>query len=964
MKKALLILLLLSGLVTCLTVFPVNEPLTLIETPVTHEDSISFIGDEEVASVSLRFERELSTNEISHFESLGVDFGDSIQHLDNIYLAEVSKDTALQLLEDPLYQHIEPLRDYNYIPTRDVSAQETYADVAWDMFDYDGENVTGDGILIADLDTGIQWRHPDFFFPDGGSYSWFDVQTSPPWLFINGTDGIDTNENLAIEATEKLYTIDIDNNGTFEVDTDWIWMDNGATIGSIDDGDTFFVVDDQNGDGWLNAGEPLIKLDTPKTKYIVHKPGSTVQVWEQGVNLTSSTFYDTDGHGTGVAGILNGGQIGYRKYVGIAPGAELMAINVFGSDGLTVEEGLIWAQNHGADVIIIELGSWTYQFLDGSSNVELMIDALVASGIPVIVPAGNLRGNVRHATRILTNDVVASERFNVPSGSGATEMYLTVLSTHPFTNVKVNISEPTSTGTIVHQLTLGSGYWNWYNSASTSNLTIDTFWADSPRNLVHMIAIDISAVSGKELKNVSYWSIDVIDSTITPQYHFFISDDISGWGGGAEWHPSDYISDQWTITWPSTADSAISVASYMSRNIWIASAPYSYDAPYSSIGRRVDNAEKMSIAAPGGWDIVSPWSSDSSWQYWYDGTTGSYTIPIAPMFGSYHLFSGTSAAGPHVAGAAALMLQVNPDCGHKVKDIIESTAWTDLITGPLVPPPSPSNIIWGYGKLNVSAAIELTKEIPIMYEVSTNPSLPEYSGSVIVTVNVSIADHVDMLWTNDGGATASLVSMTYSGSGGVYTTTIPNHQYGLLIEYNVTPVNTASIYDPTFCYSYSVDDFTDPLIGSVTSNVTTTVDGSVYSYVQVNATVSEETNSSGIDDVYLWTTTDDWDTYIGYQMILVGGVYVAESPVGFGDMKYHIVAYDNAGNMAVSSDVSYTVTGVDPTGTDTTGTDTSTDTSTDTTAITDILRDNWEIIAIAGAILFVLVICIMLRKRR
>ena len=92
-------------------------------------------------------------------------------------------------------------------------------------------------------------------------------------------------------------------------------------------------------------------------------------------------------------------------------------------------------------------------------------------------------------------------------------------------------------------------------------------------------------------------------------------------------------------------------------------------------------------------------------------------------------------------------------------------------------------------------------------------------------------------------------------------------------------------------------------------------------------------------------------------MDLINGEYVGISPIGGIGMAYHIAAYDNAGNMAESSEYSFTVTGIDPTGT-------STDTSTDTTAITDLLRDNWEMIAIVAGLLFVLVVCMLLRKRR
>ncbi|MHA1926913.1 MAG: S8 family serine peptidase, partial [Candidatus Thorarchaeota archaeon] len=234
---------------------------------------------------------------------------------------------------------------------RNVSIPEVDADTVWGALDGIGRNVTGEGILIADLDSGIDWRHPDLWFADGESYDWIDVGAD--MLFANGTDVVDLNRDMGPTADETLYYIDIDLDLAFDIGTEWVWADNVTQDGMPQIGEPFFVVNDTNSNDRLDFGEQLVMLNTPKTKYIVENNtlGQTV-VYERGVNMSTTPHEDYYGHGTAVAGILLGGQIGYRTHLGVAPGAELAMIRVLGnqSDWLTVEHGLNKARLLGADV--------------------------------------------------------------------------------------------------------------------------------------------------------------------------------------------------------------------------------------------------------------------------------------------------------------------------------------------------------------------------------------------------------------------------------------------------------------------------------------------------------------------------------------------------------------------------------------------------------------------------------------
>lgn len=77
-------------------------------------------------------------------------------------------------------------------------------------------------------------------------------------------------------------------------------------------------------------------------------------------------------------------------------------------------------------------------------------------------------------------------------------------------------------------------------------------------------------------------------------------------------------------------------------------------------------------------------------------------------------WSGTSMAGPHVAGAAALLINANPDLKgqvHEIQNILEQTAKSEVDTmvcadfsSDMVP-----NFVYGYGRIDLKAAYDMAK---------------------------------------------------------------------------------------------------------------------------------------------------------------------------------------------------------------------------------------------------------------
>ena len=458
----------------------------------------------EIIPVVVKFENGLTNDVLEFIDSMGLEFSlgsPAKSHISSYYLLDGSVSSLEGLMELGIVSEIAAQTHAQYLEsTRDLSIPEINADDVWEVLDDLSRNVTGEGILIADLDSGVDWRHPDLWFADGGTWDWLDGNSNNQ--FDNGTDGIDTNPDGVIMADEALYVIDLSDDGNFNTPFEWIWMDNVTQNGLPDIGEPFFVVNDTSGNGLLDVGESLIMLGTPKTKYIFENDGTPsphVQAWERGVNLTSTTHADDSsrggGHGTSVAGILLGGQLGYRQYVGVAPSAELMMIRVIGDPytWLTLEEALTIANNTGADVILTEIGSWTYHYLDGSSPTETMIDDLVAQGIPVISPSGNLGGKDKHAMVSTAPSTTHGIDFTIPSAGAdpyisedITQVYITVLSVDP-TDFTTSTFSLTISGTTII-LTPGIGEDAWVTQNIMTNVDVDSYTSVSSRG-TRMLAI-------------------------------------------------------------------------------------------------------------------------------------------------------------------------------------------------------------------------------------------------------------------------------------------------------------------------------------------------------------------------------------------------------------------------------------------------------------------------------------------
>ncbi len=101
----------------------------------------------------------------------------------------------------------------------------------------------------------------------------------------------------------------------------------------------------------------------------------------------SSAARDANGHGTHVAGIIAARANNGIGVVGVAPRARILPVKVLDSDGTgwmsDVTEGIVWAVNHGADVINMSLGGADATFMAPAVRYA------ISRGVTVVAASGN-----------------------------------------------------------------------------------------------------------------------------------------------------------------------------------------------------------------------------------------------------------------------------------------------------------------------------------------------------------------------------------------------------------------------------------------------------------------------------------------------------------------------------------------------------------------------------------------------
>lgn len=637
--------------------------------------------------VVIELAHDLVPSDVARLESLGITIergkGGRVLGGKRRVAARVPEDRLSSVADDAAVRRVSlDGRPFTMPRPLDLTAKMIQADAVHRAAGPEGDSIAGQGITVCDVDAGIDGLHPMFFRADAGLFAWNDENKNGK--LDPGIDTIDIDGQprvlRALNGIVSHYSDEAALFGTdepsFDLRYDYLYADlnddgarnTGSNFGFTEEspglGEPLYVVDDVDQSGIADVDEKLAMLGTPKIKAFRVDD----RIYRRGENLLDAPWDPSMQHGNGAAGVMVGGQLGYRRLTGMAPGSDLVvATDTLGGREFTMTSFCI---DEGARVVLHEYAPWVTYHLDGSSDVEQLIDETVGQGVVHVNPVGNLSGSRKGYEA----NVQPAQTTVVPIEVPAIDAHfaiLTMLWREPERPLHFSLTDPDG-------LTVEIPFQADSFEAEIGDFAVSGSFDVSDRGTakldVYLYPKDVVLKMP-----VGVWSLSIADTSPPSAGPMpiagFVFDDVTKWGLGINF-PS-HASEDHLIGWPATADHGIAVAAHTGHGFdgGVSGAR----ASYSGRGHRIDGASILAISAP-------------------DNPIVPARFADRPL--SYMVYGGTSGASPHVAGAAALLLSYEPRLdGDDVRERLEQSAVADAFTG-RVP-----NDDFGYGKLNVHRAI-------------------------------------------------------------------------------------------------------------------------------------------------------------------------------------------------------------------------------------------------------------------
>lgn len=512
-------------------------------------------------------------------------------------------------------------------------------------------------------------------------------------------------ESVSYAQIPKLYTLldttSLESSGILRVQTQPTLGYKGENIllGFIDTGIDYTLDSFRSSDGRtriLGIWDQTIESEAPPfdlgygTGYTMEQINSALES-ETPLSLVPSM--DTNGHGTGLAGIAAGSEDISRSFTGAAPMSTIAMVK------------LKPAKQYLRDYFLIREDAIAYQETDIMMGLRYLLSLSVSYQLPLVICLGLGTNQGDHngsspLDRLLNFYVDYQGCFCVAAGGNEAGM------SHHFYNHSDMLSQQSVTEILVDSADKGFSLEIWADSPSLYGVSITSPLGEvipriPPRQglsslynfvaerTILEISYDIAEYSsGAQLIFLRFinptpgiWRLTV-SNTGQPlgSYHMWLP--ITGFisPGTIFLNPNPYT----TLTSPSAADSVITVSTY---NAYTGSLYI-----HSSRGFTRSNAVKPDIAAPGE-DVYCP------------ATSGGRSIPpLTPFVRT----TGSSAAAAITAGAVALLINWGLDRTYPSSGILTNRSIKNYLTRGAIRQPGQTypNREWGYGTLNLYHVFE------------------------------------------------------------------------------------------------------------------------------------------------------------------------------------------------------------------------------------------------------------------
>jgi subtilisin family serine protease len=568
---------------------------------------------------------------------------------------------------------------------------------------------------------------------------------------------------------------------------------NGVILGEVDSGIEYQHDDFKNPDGstrilsiWDQTG-----AGSPPTY------GYGNECTQAQISAGTCSETDIAGHGTHTSGSAagdgsaTGNSIAAGKYSGMANKASIIMVKTNFTDAGIID-GVDYIFQKAAAlgmpaVVNLSLGTNLGPH-DGTSDMELALQALVGTGKIIVASAGNDQADQQHGV-LTAKTALDSLTFAVPAYSAApgtlNDYFLLDGWYKRGDNFNLTIVTPSNITIGPIQIGKNNGVYPGQSTADgniyvENGDTTDTAVNNGDKN-VYIEVSDLAAVN----PHTGGWRIRMtpvsVGASSLGQIHFW---SFSTWGGTQHAYFATKSSSDMTVGAPSTADSILCVGAHTTKVSWTSSAPgqpgpWSFNpaetlnqlCSFSGNGPRRDGVMKPDLTAPG-----SAIASALSTAWVAQGAAGGWSPLLAADDGKHGVLQGTSMAAPHVSGAIAMMLQQNHNLNPTLaRQILEANTRRD---SPVTSAGTVPNKKFGWGKLDLTNVLPNVDTTPPTVTVTKPNGGETWSIGAQDSVRWTASDNIgvtaiDLEYSPDNGLNWNPIASGLANSG-LYLWSVPN----------------------------------------------------------------------------------------------------------------------------------------------------------------------------------------------